>query len=54
MDYNELRQTVRDLVQLRRWEEIRRQCEENNRRQLEYLVNSRTVAAERRAREQVS
>jgi hypothetical protein len=53
MECNELRQTVRDLVQFRRWEELRRQGEEDDRRDLENLVNSRAVAAEQRVREQI-
>jgi hypothetical protein len=53
MECNELRQTVRDLVQFHRWEELRRQGEEDDRRDLETLVNSRGVAAEQRVREQI-
>jgi hypothetical protein len=53
MECNELRQTVRDLVQFRRWEVLRRQCEEDDRRGLKNLVNSRTVAAEHCVREQI-
>jgi hypothetical protein len=53
MECNELGQTVPDLVQCRRWEEIRRQGEEDDRRDLENRVNSRTVAAEQRVREQI-
>jgi hypothetical protein len=48
MECNELRQTVRDLVQFCRWEELRRQGEEDDRRDLKNLVNSRTVGAEQR------
>jgi hypothetical protein len=53
MECNELRQTVRDLVQFRRWEELRRQGEEDDRSDLENLVNLRTVAAEQSVREQM-
>jgi hypothetical protein len=53
MECNELRQTVRDLVQFCRWEELRRQGEEDDRRDLENLVKSRTVATEQRVREQI-
>jgi hypothetical protein len=53
MECNALRQTVRDLVQFCRWEELRRQCEEDDRRDLENLVKSRTVAAEQRVREHI-
>jgi hypothetical protein len=53
MECNELRQTVRDLVQFPRWEELRRQGQETDRRDLENMVNSRTVAAEQRKREQI-
>jgi hypothetical protein len=53
MECNELRQTMRDLVQFRRWEELRRQGEEDDRRDLENLVNLRSVAAEQRVREQI-
>jgi hypothetical protein len=35
MGYNELRRTVRDLVQFRRWEELRRPGEEDDRGELE-------------------
>jgi hypothetical protein len=54
MECNELRHTVRDLVQFHRWEELRRQGEEDDRRDLDNLVNSRTVAAEQRVREQIT
>jgi predicted nuclease with TOPRIM domain len=54
MECNELRQTVRDLVQFRRWEELRRQGEEDDRRDLKKLGNTRTVAAEQRVREQIT
>jgi hypothetical protein len=53
MECNELRQTVRDLGQFRRWEELRKQGEEDDRRDLENLVSSRTVAAEQRVQEQI-
>jgi hypothetical protein len=53
MECNELRPTVRDLVQFCGWEELRRQGEEDDRRDLENLVNSRTVAAEQRVREKI-
>jgi hypothetical protein len=53
MEYNKLRQTGRDLVQFRRWEELRQQGEEDDMRDLENLVNSRTVAAEQRVLEQI-
>jgi hypothetical protein len=46
MECNELRQTVRNLVQFCRWEELYQQGEEDNRRDLENLVNWGTVAAE--------
>jgi hypothetical protein len=46
MECNELRHTVRELVQFRRWEELRRQGEEDDRRDLENLVKSRPVGAE--------
>jgi hypothetical protein len=48
MECNELRQTVRDLVQFRRWKELRRQGEEDDRRDLENLVNARCVATGQR------
>jgi hypothetical protein len=54
MECNELRQTVRDLVQFRRWEELHRKGEEDDRKDLEHLVNSRTVAAEQCVQQQIS
>jgi hypothetical protein len=53
MECNELRQTVRDLVQFCRWEELRRQGEEEDSRGLENLVKSHTVATEQCVREQI-
>jgi hypothetical protein len=50
----ELRQTVSDLIQYRKWEELRRQCEEEDRRGWENVLDTRIAAAEQRAREQVS
>jgi hypothetical protein len=44
---------VRDLVQFRRWEELRWHGEEDDRRDLEHPMNSHTVAAEQRVREQI-
>jgi hypothetical protein len=45
---------VRDQVQFRRWEELCRQGEEDDRSDLDNLVNSRTVATEYRMPEQMS
>jgi hypothetical protein len=50
----ELRQTVSDLIQYRKWEELRRQCDEEDRRGWENVLDTRIAAAEQRAREQVS
>jgi hypothetical protein len=50
----ELQKTMSDLVQSRRWEELRRQGEEEDRTELEKWVNDRIVAAEKLAREQVT
>jgi hypothetical protein len=50
----ELRQTVSDLIQYRKWEELRRQCEEEDGRGWETVLDTRIAAAEQRAREQVS
>jgi uncharacterized coiled-coil DUF342 family protein len=50
----ELRQTVSDLIQYRKWEELRRQCEEEDRRGWENALDTRIAAAEQGAREQVS
>jgi hypothetical protein len=50
----ELRQTVSDLIQYRKWEELRSQFEEQDRRGWENVLDTRIAAAEQWAREQVS
>jgi hypothetical protein len=51
---NESGQTVGDLVQYDRWQELRHQDEEDDRRTLEDLMNLRTVAAEQHVHEQIT
>jgi hypothetical protein len=50
----ELRKTANDLIQYRKWEELRRQCEEEDRRGWDNVLNERIAAAEQCVREQVS
>jgi hypothetical protein len=45
---------VNDLIQYRKWEELRRQCEEEDRRGWENILNARIAAAEQLVREKVS
>jgi hypothetical protein len=53
-EFRELRQMVSDLIQYCKWEELRRQCEEEDRRVWENVLDTRIPAAEQRAREHMS
>jgi hypothetical protein len=50
----DLRQMVNNLIQYCKWEELRRQCEEEDRRGWKNVLDICIAAAEQRAREQVS